>query len=133
MLFEIRRQDGTLDPFSAGTYVDAEGKAVHLRATDFSLTPAGQSWTSSVTGATYPVRWSISVPRLGVELEANTKLNSQELTGGSKFVPSYWEGAIDLSGRKSGSAIQGVGYLEMTGYDHHRISAHSEIMPDAGI
>jgi predicted secreted hydrolase len=133
MLFEIRRRDGTLDPYSAGTYVNPNGKSVHLRATDFSLKPAVQTWTSSVTGATYPVQWSISVPRLGIELEANTKLKSQELTSSSRFVPSYWEGAIDLSGRKSGTAIQGVGYLEMTGYDHHPISARSGIMPDAGI
>jgi predicted secreted hydrolase len=117
MLFEIRRKDGTLDPFSAGTYVDAKGQSVHLRATDFSLKPAGQSWTSSATGATYPIQWSISVPKLGIELEAGTKLKSQELCGKSTFTPCYWEGAINLSGRKNGSTAQGVGYLEMTGYD----------------
>jgi predicted secreted hydrolase len=118
MLFELRRKDGALDPFSAGTYVDANGKTVHLRAADFSLKPKGQSWTSSETGATYPIQWSISVPKLGIELEASTKLKSQELSGKSKFIPSYWEGAINLSGRKNSSAVQGVGYLEMTGYDH---------------
>jgi predicted secreted hydrolase len=58
------------------------------------------------------------VPKLGIELEASTKLRSQELSGKSTFAPSYWEGAINLSGRKNGSAVQGVGYLEMTGYDH---------------
>jgi predicted secreted hydrolase len=117
MLFEIRRKDGTLDPFSAGTYVDSNGQSVHLRAMDFSLKPAGQSWTSSITGATYPIQWSISVPKLGIELEATTKLRSQELSGKSTLTPSYWEGAINLSGRKNGSTAQGVGYLEMTGYD----------------
>lgn len=118
MLFEIRRKDGTLDPFSAGTYVDAKGQSAHLRASDFSLKPGGQSWTSSATGATYPIQWSISVPKLGIELEATTKLKSQEFSGKFTFTPCYWEGAINLSGRKNGSTAQGVGYLEMTGYDH---------------
>ncbi len=37
MLFELRRKDGTLDPFSAGTYVDPQGRSMHLSAKDFSL------------------------------------------------------------------------------------------------
>ncbi len=37
MLFHIRRKDGSIDPYSAGTYVDAGGKTTHLRATDFTL------------------------------------------------------------------------------------------------
>jgi len=35
MLFHIRRMDGWIDPHSAGTYVDAEGKTTHLRSSDF--------------------------------------------------------------------------------------------------
>lgn len=116
MLYEIRRKDGTLDPFSAGTYVDASGKAMHLRAADFSLKPDGHSWTSPETGATYPIQWSISIPKLGIELAASTKLKSQEISSQSSFMPSYWEGAIHLDGRKNNSDAQGVGYLEMTGY-----------------
>jgi predicted secreted hydrolase len=51
-------------------------------------------------------------------LEANTPLPSQELTGQSKLAPSYWEGAITLAGQRGGKQISGVGYLELTGYDH---------------
>ena len=29
---------------------------------------------------------------------------------------TYWEGAIDVSGRSAGQPITGRGYLEMTGY-----------------
>ena len=29
---------------------------------------------------------------------------------------AYWEGAVDLSGTRSGQPITGEGYLEMTGY-----------------
>ena len=34
----------------------------------------------------------------------------------SSFGPSYWEGAIDVNGKRGASPVHGVGYLEMTGY-----------------
>jgi predicted secreted hydrolase len=118
MLFNIRRKDGSIDPYSAGTYVDAQGRTTHLRAGDFVLRPTGEKWKSPVTGALYPVHWNIAVPRLGIELEAKTPLDSQELTGKTKLAPNYWEGAVVLNGMRNGQALGGVGYLEMTGYDH---------------
>ncbi len=39
MLYRLRRKDGSLDPFSAGTFIDAQGNSTHLRASDFSFTP----------------------------------------------------------------------------------------------
>jgi predicted secreted hydrolase len=117
MLFELRRRDGTMDPYSAGTYVDAQGKATHLRAADFSLKATGSSWRSAATGATYPIEWNISVPSLGLSLVASTRLKAQELTGPNKFSPNYWEGAMEFQGQRNGSTTRGVGYLEMTGYD----------------
>ena len=117
MLFRIRRKDGSLDPFSAGTHVDAQGQSTHLRAADFALQPLDQHWTSPATHATYPIAWKISIPKLETELEANTPLASQELTGKTKIAPSYWEGAITLRGRRGKTSLSGVGYLEMTGYD----------------
>jgi len=118
MVFHIRRRDGSIDPYSAGTYVDAQGKTTHLRAIDFSLLPFGKTWKSPVAGAVYPIEWKLAVPRLGLELEAKTPLESQELIGKTKLTPNYWEGAIILTGKCHGQAASGVGYLEMTGYDH---------------
>lgn len=117
MLFILRRKDGTIDPFSAGTFVDAAGKSMHLRAADFSLHPQGAIWKSPATGAAYPIEWNISVPRLGLFLASKTKLTQQELTGTTKFAPNYWEGAMDFSGTRASAQIRGAGYLEMTGYD----------------
>jgi len=117
MLFRIRRKDGSLDPFSAGTYVDAQGKSTHLRANDFILQPLAESWTSPVTHATYPIAWKIVIPKLELELEAHTSLAAQEFAGKTKIAPSYWEGAIQLEGHRGKSPLGGVGYLEMTGYD----------------
>jgi len=51
MLFHIRRKDGLLDSFSAGTYVDAQGKSTHLRASDFVLQPLAGSWTRGTHGS----------------------------------------------------------------------------------
>jgi predicted secreted hydrolase len=117
MLFRIRRKDGAMDPFSAGTFVDAHGKSLFLRAADFSLTPLGDSWKSPVTLATYPTRWKIVIPKLDISVEAQISLKSQELASPSKSSPSYWEGAISFAGSKGRADLRGVGYLEMTGYD----------------
>ena len=116
MLFHLRRKDGTVDSFSAGTYVDPQGRAMHLRNSDFTLAPVGETWKSPATGATYPIRWKIAVSKLLIVLDARTPLASQELAGNSKLMPSYWEGAIDLSGTRGAQSIAGRGYLEMTGY-----------------
>jgi len=117
MLFHIRRKDGSIDPYSAGTYVDANGKTTHLRTADFTLQPAGEFWTSPLTGARYPTRWRVAIPKLSIELEAKTPLESQELTGKTKLAPNYWEGAIVLTGQRNSQPLRGMGYLEMTGYD----------------
>jgi len=117
MLFHIRRKDGAIDPYSAGTFVDAQGKPMHLRASDFVLEPSGEKWTSPATYANYPIGWKIAIPKLGIELEARTPLASQELTGKTRLAPNYWEGAIQVSGRHGSAPVGGVGYLEMTGYD----------------
>ena len=101
MLFRLRRKDGGVDPYSAGTYVDARGIATHLTARDFSLAP-GKTWNR------YPIAWDIAVPSLALRLSLSTRLPQQELT--SKAA-TYWEGAIECNGTRHGS-----GYLEMTGY-----------------
>lgn len=117
MFFQIRRKNGSIDPFSAGTFVDSQGRATQLRSTEFALTPAGDIWASPSTKARYPIRWQIRVPALGLSLEAVTPLPAQELVATENVAPSYWEGAILLQGKKNSSDIAGSGYLEMTGYD----------------
>jgi len=115
MLFDLRRKDGRLDPFSAGTYVDPQGHASHLAANAFSTAP-GKVWISPETGGHYPVEWTIKVPSLQLDVKLATPLAQQEVTGKSRAATSYWEGAIRVTGTKNGQPIDGVGYLEMTGY-----------------
>jgi predicted secreted hydrolase len=114
MLYRLRHNDGSIDPYSSGSYVDASGKSQFLSSRDFQMTPAPDKWTSPSTRAAYPIRWHVSVPRLKMELDVITPLKSQELVG--RFGTSYWEGAIDVAGARDQSPLRGVGYLEMTGY-----------------
>jgi predicted secreted hydrolase len=111
MLFQLRKKDGSIDPHSAGTYIDTEGRPRHLTRAEFSLQPAGY-WKSPKTGAAYPVTWRIRVPSLAISLEAKAALDDQELVSTDKISPTYWEGAVAYAG-----SSKGVGYLEMTGYD----------------
>jgi predicted secreted hydrolase len=118
MLFNIRRQGGSIDPYSAGTFVDAGGNATHLARNEFMMQPADSMWLSPATNAVYPLRWKIAIPKLNIALECSTSLSSQELSSSTGFVPAYWDGSVVLTGSKGGTPIAGVGYLEMTGYDH---------------
>lgn len=116
MLFRLRRKDGSVDPYSAATYIDAKGNARHLSVNDFRLTPGSSTWTSPQTGGRYPLDWSIAIASMGLDVQVSTPLQQQEITNKSKHSPDYWEGAIDIQGTKSNRAVHGVGYLEMTGY-----------------
>jgi predicted secreted hydrolase len=104
MLYQLRRNDGSMDPYSSGTYVDASGKAHHLLAKDFRLTPL-EKWTR------YPIHWQIEVPSLKLQLDCRAVVDDQELRA-VQAGTNYWEGAVNYSG-----SARGVGYLEMTGYD----------------
>ena len=114
MLYRMRHRDGSIDPHSSGSFVDAQGKSYFLPAKDFAMTPAGEEWTSPDTKAKYPLQWHVAVPELHLAFDVTTQLHAQEMTG--RFGPSYWEGAIEVAGARGGSAAHGVGYLEMTGY-----------------
>jgi predicted secreted hydrolase len=116
MLYRFRHKDGTLDPFSSGTYIDAEGKSRFLSVTDFTMTPHGETFTSPTTKASYPIQWRVTVPSLKLDVELRTPLPDQELVSQGHAGLTYWEGAITLSGTRDGKPCSGVGYLEMTGY-----------------
>ncbi len=115
MLYRLRSKSGQPDPYLSGTYVDAHGSAHFLNASQFLLTP-GDPWRSPASGARYPLAWKISIPSLDLDLSQQTVLQDQELFSRSSVSPAYWEGAVTYSGRIHREPVQGVGYLEMTGY-----------------
>jgi predicted secreted hydrolase len=116
LIYRLRRADGTADRFSSGTLVGADGRTVHLRAEEFSLAPLDERWSSPDTRATYPVAWRVTIPSRRIELTIRAPLVSQEIVARSGLTPSYWEGAVTVTGSRDGAGLTGVGYLEMTGY-----------------
>jgi predicted secreted hydrolase len=118
MLYRIRHKDGSVDPFSSGTYIDANGKPTHLALSDFDFiaTPS-DTWTSAESKATYPIHWKVSVRPLQLTFDVSTPLKQQEIFSGSPIIPSYWEGAVRITGDRAGAPVKGAGYLELTGYD----------------
>lgn len=114
MLYRLRLKDGTISPYSSGTFINGAGLATPLRSSDFSLKP-GRVWHSSATGGDYPVEWEITVPSRDLELRLTTPVQKQELV--NRVTRNYWEGTVRYRGTEAGTAVTGEGYLEMTGYE----------------
>jgi predicted secreted hydrolase len=112
MLYAMRRRDGSVDPASSGTLIDANGGTTYLARSDFSLRPL-KTWHSPATQANYPIQWQVSIPSRQLALTVQPRLQDQELA-----LPdiSYWEGATSINGTRAGRAITGEGYMELTGY-----------------
>lgn len=111
MVFQLRRADGAPDPFSSGTYVAPDGKTTRLDPGDFRLEATGR-WRSPRTGTEYPSGWRITIPSLGLALDATPYVKDQEMTVSYE----YWEGAVRVAGAANGKALGGNGYVELTGY-----------------
>jgi predicted secreted hydrolase len=111
MLFQIRRADGTIDPFSSGTLIAADGSTMLLKSDDFSI-EVTDTWTSPHSGATYPAGWIVRIPGAGMELEIKPHMDDQELN----VSYAYWEGAVQSIGTRANIPVSGNGYVELTGY-----------------
>jgi predicted secreted hydrolase len=111
MVFYLRRQDGSVDLFSSGTYVDIDGSTTPLTREDFSIEVL-DTWRSPHSKAEYPAHWRIRVPSLDIDLEVIPYISDQELN----LTFTYWEGAVKIQGLQNGEAVSGNGYVELTGY-----------------
>lgn len=110
MIGQIRLVDGGKEPAFGGLLIYPDGSTEYLDADRFTITPTA-TWTSPHTGADYPAGWDISI-RLGdldtLDFRAEPLMADQEL---SDTDPSYWEGAVAITGD-----VTGYGYAELTGY-----------------
>ena len=111
MVFQIRRADGSIDPFSSGTLIEADGSVHSLAQTGFSIQPL-ETWRSPHSGGVYPSAWKITLPEFDLSLDLKPYLDDQEL----RLTLTYWEGAVQVSGARAGAALRGDGYVELTGY-----------------
>ncbi len=115
MLYLLRKPDGSLDPASSGTLVDPAGATHHLKLDDFRVKATG-AWKSPHSGAVYPAGWQIAVPGIALELNLAPTLADQEVRAGAPAQVSYWEGQVQVKGRREGRPVGGRGYVELTGY-----------------
>ncbi len=109
--FHLRRADGST--LWAGGSVRAAGAvAAQVFAHDaVTFTPA-RRWTSTLSGARYPVEWKVDTPAGTFSVHA--LLHDQELDSRGSTGAIYWEGLSEL--RDAAGRAVGRGYLEMTGY-----------------
>jgi predicted secreted hydrolase len=122
MLFEIRRRDGSIDPRSSATMIEADGRATHIPSGEFWLA-SSDPWRSSQSSATYPLAWAINMPRYGLWLNVRAAFEDQELRTTESTGVTYWEGSVTVDGADSDKRVQGRGYLEMTGYTGQSMGA----------
>jgi predicted secreted hydrolase len=111
MVFQIRKANGSIDPYSSGTLIYRDGRTRHLDKKDFEITSL-DTWQSPRTKARYPSRWTVKIPSAQLDLQIEPYLADQELN----VSYDYWEGAVKISGKYNGRPVIGNGYVELTGY-----------------
>lgn len=123
----VRGLDGSLAA-QYGTLVDPDGVATHLGAEDIDVRVVG-TWTSPRTGATYPADWEIHLPQEGWSIRLTPSLPDQELQTQATTGVTYWEGEVVVSGSVDGAPVEGLGYVELTGYAPSESSQTPNVAP----
>ena len=111
MLFQIRRDDGTIQPASSGSLIAPDGTVQHLDLGQWRLEVLDY-WTSPKSGGRYPAGWRLTIPEVDLQLEGRPLMANQELNVSS----TYWEGAVAFEGFRGELPVKAQGYIEMTGY-----------------
>ena len=103
MGFRLRQADGSY--YTSGTWITPQGETTALPDGSFDATPLE---ITDVSGREVPTRWQVRVPDHDVDVIVGA-INAYAWMDMS--IP-YWEGPVRVSG-----SHDGIGYLEMTGYD----------------
>lgn len=110
MYYQLRKKDGTPSPQSAGVWVHQDSQTIKLSHDQVSLQIL-ETWQSE-SSKVYPNQWRFQEASLGIDLKIIPFVQNQEMQ--TTFL--YWEGAVEVQGTYQGRPIQGVGFVEMTGY-----------------
>jgi predicted secreted hydrolase len=110
MYYQMRKNDGAPDNFSKGVYVNKDGTSQLLKKDDVILN-VNDYWKSP-TGEQYPSGWRLQIPEKEMDLNITPAVKNQLMD----VAVRYWEGSVKIEGTKSGSKINGRGYVELTGY-----------------
>jgi predicted secreted hydrolase len=108
MYYQLRRQDGSVDSCSHGTWIESDGSSHGVRFVQLEVS----SFWQDEAGHRYPAKWLIRLPQQSCELVVQPKMKDQLLR---TSIP-YWEGAVRISGTRKGVPVTGQGYVELTGY-----------------
>ena len=111
VIYQMRLEDGRIDPASSGLLVSPHGQSHPLTARQMVLQNL-KYWQSDVTGIRYPTRWNLLIPQYDVNLDLVPFLDAQEF----RATFTYWEGAVQCKGTFRSQPVQGHGYVELTGY-----------------
>lgn len=98
-----------------GSVVAPDGELAVLGAGDFAVTATAE-WTSTTTGATYPSGWLLEIPALDLAMSVTPTLLDQELDTRRTTGVVYWEGEAVVQGTYGDEPIEGLAYVELTGY-----------------
>lgn len=115
MLYLIRRRDGFPDSYSSGTLVYQDGTWRHLSRNEFRVEVL-KRWRSPKSKGNYPMSWKVTIPAEEIVLDIIPFFPGQELDTRKSTRVTYWEGAVRVRGIYRKKPIQGLGYVEMTGY-----------------
>lgn len=104
MWYQMRTNEGSMDPASSGVWVSADGASHLIKPMDIQLRP--NNYWQSPDGRCYPVGWTLRMSEKG-EWKLQALLKNQWMDHQIR----YWEGAMIADGEVSGRA-----YVELTGY-----------------
>ncbi|MDJ0631433.1 MAG: lipocalin-like domain-containing protein [Rhodobacter sp.] len=100
------RLRSALDPaYTVATWIDPDGTPTPYRAGVLTMTPTA---ITEVRDREIPTEWRLTLPGRGLDISV-AALNPQAWMD---TAIAYWEGPVRVTG-----SHDGVGYLEMTGYD----------------
>lgn len=112
MFYQLRRKDGSRDPYSRGVMIRKDGKTQALMYQDVKIEVL-DNWHSPRTGIHYPMGWIMRIPQYQIELTIKPLLEDQEFATSDVH---YWEGAVSITGAGPEGAVNGFGYVELVGY-----------------
>ncbi len=116
MVFQLRKDDGTIHPASSGTFVDKDGNTSHLSNDDIDIQQL-KHWKSPHSGAKYPIQWEMNISKIELQISILSNLNDQEMQARKSLGVVYWEGSVSAGGKRRAQPVTASGYVEMTGYE----------------
>lgn len=110
MYYRLRNKDGSIDPHSAGSWIDGASGKTALSHEDVDLVPLSE-WQAP-GGVVYPGGWRMDLKPLNKRFLIRPAVPDQEL----RVSVRYWEGAVDVFDPADPGRGLGRGYMELTGY-----------------